>query len=170
MVWTAPLSPERLPRWRSWYRTCLPMQETYERRVRSLGGEDPLEKGMAPTPAFLPGESPWTEEPGRLQSTGSHRVGHDWIDWAWHPPPQSIYWSPTPQDSTEPPNVTVLGKRVFKGVIKLEWILRVGSNPVWFSPCKKKRLENTHTKRQDHFNDTVEGGICKPSRDASKGN
>ena len=30
-----------------------------------------------PTPVFLPGESPWTEEPGRLQSMGSQRVGHD---------------------------------------------------------------------------------------------
>ena len=31
-----------------------------------------------PTPVFLPGESPWTEEPGGLQSTGLQRVGHDW--------------------------------------------------------------------------------------------
>ena len=31
-----------------------------------------------PTPVFLPGESLWTEEPGRLQSTGSQRVGHHW--------------------------------------------------------------------------------------------
>ena len=31
-----------------------------------------------PSPVFLPGESPWTEEPGRLQSTGSQRAGHDW--------------------------------------------------------------------------------------------
>ena len=45
------------------------MQET---RVRSLGWEDPLEQGMATTPVFLPGDSPWTEEPGGLQSTGSH--------------------------------------------------------------------------------------------------
>ena len=95
--------------------------------VRSLGWEDPLEKGMAthssilawriswivykgfpcgsagkrtacnvgnlgsiprlgkfpwsrarlPTPVFGPGESPWTEVPGRLQSMGSQRVGHD---------------------------------------------------------------------------------------------
>ena len=30
-----------------------------------------------PTPVFLPGESPWTEEPGRLQSMGSQTVGHD---------------------------------------------------------------------------------------------
>ena len=44
------------------------MQETW---VRSLGWEDPLEEGMTPhTPVFLPGESPGTEEPGRLQSMG----------------------------------------------------------------------------------------------------
>ena len=30
-----------------------------------------------PIPVFLPGESPWTEEPGRLQSMGLQRVGHD---------------------------------------------------------------------------------------------
>ena len=30
-----------------------------------------------PTPVFLPGESPWTEEPGRLQSMGSQRIGHN---------------------------------------------------------------------------------------------
>ena len=35
-------------------------------------------KAWQPTPVFLPGESPWTEEPGRLQSMWSHRVGYDW--------------------------------------------------------------------------------------------
>ena len=45
--------------------------------VRSLGWEDPLEEGMATTPVFLPGESPWTEEPGGLQSMASQKVGHD---------------------------------------------------------------------------------------------
>ena len=50
------------------------MQETY---VQSLGWEDPLEKGKTTTPVFFPGESPWTEEPGGLQSMGSQRVGHD---------------------------------------------------------------------------------------------
>ena len=49
------------------------MQET---QVQSLGWEDPLKEGMA-TPSILPGESPWTEEPGRLQSMKSLRVGHD---------------------------------------------------------------------------------------------
>ena len=44
--------------------------------VRSLGGEDPLEESMA-TPVFLPGESPWTEEPGGLQSVGLQGVRYD---------------------------------------------------------------------------------------------
>jgi len=52
------------------------MQKTQETWVRSLGQEDPLEEGMATAPIFLPGESLWTEEPGRLQSIGSQRVGH----------------------------------------------------------------------------------------------
>ena len=36
------------------------------------------EKAWQPSPVFLPGKSPWTEEPGGLQSVGSQRVGHDW--------------------------------------------------------------------------------------------
>ena len=47
--------------------------------VCSLGWEDLLEEGMATTPVFLPAESPWTEEPGRLQSIGSQRVRRDWV-------------------------------------------------------------------------------------------
>ena len=50
------------------------MQETW---VQSLGWEDSLEEGMAPTPVFLPGASPWTEEPDGLQSTRSQRARHD---------------------------------------------------------------------------------------------
>ena len=45
--------------------------------VRSLGWEDPLEEGMGTHSSILAVESPWTEEPGGLQSRGSHRVGHD---------------------------------------------------------------------------------------------
>ena len=45
--------------------------------VGSLGWEDPLEKGMAVHSSILAWEIPWTEEPGRLQSTGSQRVSHD---------------------------------------------------------------------------------------------
>ena len=37
----------------------------------------PWRRKWQPTPVFLPGEIPWTEEPGGLQSMGLHRVGHD---------------------------------------------------------------------------------------------
>ena len=49
----------------------------WETQVRSLGGEDLLEKEMATHSSTLAWRIPWTEEPGRLQSTGSQRVGHD---------------------------------------------------------------------------------------------
>ena len=45
--------------------------------VRSLGGEDPLEKEMATHSSILAWEIPWTEKPGGLQSMGLQRVGHD---------------------------------------------------------------------------------------------
>ena len=66
-----------------WYRTSLvaqmlknlwAMQETW---FWSLGGEDPLEKGMATHSSTLAWEIPWTEEPCGLQSMGSQRVGHN---------------------------------------------------------------------------------------------
>ena len=47
--------------------------------VQSLGWEDPLEKGMATHSSILSWRTPWTEEPGRLQSMGSQRVRHDWV-------------------------------------------------------------------------------------------
>ena len=46
-------------------------------RVGSLGREDPLKEGMATHSSILAWSIPWTEEPGRLQSMGSQRVGHD---------------------------------------------------------------------------------------------
>ena len=42
--------------------------------VQSLGREDPLEKGMATLSSILAWRSPWTEEPGGLQSMGSHKT------------------------------------------------------------------------------------------------
>ena len=45
--------------------------------VHSLGWEDPLEEGMATHANILAWRIPWAEEPGRLQSIGSHRVGYD---------------------------------------------------------------------------------------------
>ena len=48
-----------------------------EMQVPFLGGEDPLEEEMATHSSILAWEIPWTEEPGKLQSTGLQRVGHD---------------------------------------------------------------------------------------------
>ena len=50
------------------------MQETW---VRSLGQEDPLEKGTATHSSILAWRIPWTEEPGGLQSAGSQRFSLD---------------------------------------------------------------------------------------------
>ena len=50
---------------------------TQETWVRSLGGEDPLEKQMATHSSILAWRIPRIEEPGRLQSMGSQRVRHD---------------------------------------------------------------------------------------------
>ena len=49
----------------------------WEAQVRALGWEDPLEKKMAIHSSTIAWKIPWTEEPGRLQSMGSQRVGHD---------------------------------------------------------------------------------------------
>ena len=57
----------------------LPMQETWEMLVQSLSGEDMLEKEMATLSRILAWEIQWTEEPGGLQSIGSHRVGSSWV-------------------------------------------------------------------------------------------
>ena len=51
----------------------------WETRVRSLGREDPLEEEVAAHSITLAWKIPWMEEPGRLQSMGSQRVGHDCV-------------------------------------------------------------------------------------------
>ena len=56
-------------------------------RVRSLGWEDPLEMEMAALSSILAWKIPWTVGPGRLPSTGSQRVRHDW---ARPPPPARL--------------------------------------------------------------------------------
>ena len=49
----------------------LPLRETWETWI----GKIPWRRTWQPTPVFLPGEIPWTEKPGGLQSMGLHRVG-----------------------------------------------------------------------------------------------
>ena len=49
----------------------------WETQIRSLGQEDPLEKEMEVHSSTVAWKIPWTEEPGRLQSMGLQKVGHD---------------------------------------------------------------------------------------------
>ena len=53
------------------------MPAMWETRIQFLGQEDPLEKDMATQSSSLAWKIPWKEEPGRLQSMGSQRVGNN---------------------------------------------------------------------------------------------
>ena len=63
------------------------MQETW---AQSLGQDDPLEEEMATHSSILAWEIPWTEEPGRLQSTGSQRVRHHLVTKSIGPPGSTV--------------------------------------------------------------------------------
>ena len=64
-----------LPWWLRRQRICLQCgRHEYNPWVRKI----PWRRAWQPTLVFLPEKSPWTEEPGGLQSMGSQRVGHDW--------------------------------------------------------------------------------------------
>ena len=60
-----------------WIKNLPAMQGIQETWVQSLDLEDPLEEEMATHSSILAWEIPWTEEPGRLQSTGSQRIRKD---------------------------------------------------------------------------------------------
>ena len=81
--------------------------------VWALGWEDPLEEGMATHPSILAWEMPQTEEPGGLESMGSHRIRHDWSDLALtrgHPSLLSLPPSPPshPPGSSQSPRLGFL--------------------------------------------------------------
>ena len=65
------------PHERSWETDSL-MNVMSEEKVSGMCVYLFVRRAWQPTPGFLPGESPWTEEPGGLQSMESQRVGHDW--------------------------------------------------------------------------------------------
>ena len=86
------IEPVSLVSYVRWQADCLPLRhlgnwlvknlpakagKTRKIRVQSLGWEDPLEKEMASHSTILAWKTPWTEEPGRLQFIGWHKVGHD---------------------------------------------------------------------------------------------
>ena len=64
-----------LPCWLRWERICL---QCGKAGLDTWVGKISQKREWLPTLVFWLGESPWTEEPDRLQSTGSQRVGHDW--------------------------------------------------------------------------------------------
>ena len=72
------LSSSRASQVMRWWKVCLPMQETKETRIRSLGREDRLEEEMATRSSILTWEIPWIGAPLGLKSIVSQRVGHDW--------------------------------------------------------------------------------------------
>ena len=76
------------------------MQETW---VRSLGREDPLEKGMATHSSILAWRNPWTEEPGGLGRAGT--PGH----------PVGIHWALPERSQKKHPGLEVLGELVING-------------------------------------------------------
>ena len=55
------------------------MQDTQETQVQSLGREDPWEEEMATRSNNFAWKTPWTEEPGGLQSMGSQTAGYNFI-------------------------------------------------------------------------------------------
>ena len=77
--WKPPWSQQQASPMAQWQRIHLQMQETQETQVWSLGQEDPLGEEMSTHSSILAWKIPWTEEPGRLQSTGLQRVRHDWL-------------------------------------------------------------------------------------------
>ena len=81
-------SPSKLTTWRSLSEIILgswslvaqmvkSLPALWEIRVQSLGGENPLEKEIEAHSSILAWKIPWMQEPGRLQSVASKRVGHD---------------------------------------------------------------------------------------------
>ena len=65
-----------------WAVNCLRCRRCRRHGFDPWVGKTAWRRAWQPTPVFLPGESPWTEEPGGLQSMGLQRVWHNWSDWA----------------------------------------------------------------------------------------
>ena len=103
---------------------CLPAM--WETQVWSLGREDPLEKEMVTHSNILAWRIPWREEPGRLQPTGSQRVGHDWVTSLTH----SLRYA---DDTTLMAESEELKSLLMK--VKVEW---------------KSWLKTQHSKNEDH--------------------
>ena len=103
----------------------------------------PVEKAMAPDSSTLAWKISWTEEPGRLQSTGSLRVGHDWVT------SLSLFtfmhrrrkWQPTPVflpgESQGQGSLVAAVYGVTQSWTRLKWLSSSSPSPEWLSKCPR---------------------------------
>ena len=92
-------------------------------QVWSLGQENPLDKIKATHSSILAWRKPWTEEPGRVQSIGLHRVRHDWSNLA-HMYLESLEQTPGDTGGLNSNNLESLHPEVLEswGSISLFWL------------------------------------------------
>ena len=89
------------------------------------GLQIPWRRKWQTPPVFLPGEIPWTEEPGGLQSTGSQRVGHKWNDSACTEKEMVTHSSTLAREiswTEEPGFATLAGSERVKHNLATEWM------------------------------------------------
>ena len=132
------------------------VEENYHRKLTTSRAS--VEKAVAPHPRTLAWKIPWTEEPGRLQSTGSLRVGHDWAT------SLSLFtfmhwrrkWQPTPVFLPGESQGRGAWWAAFYGVTESQTRLRRLSSSSRGSERARNRGEGgvTITKRRD----VIEGG------------
>ena len=107
-----------------------------ELQVQSLGREDPERRKWLPTPAFFPGKIPWTEEPGGLQSMGSHRGRYNLVTTAAAAKSRQSYLTLCDPIDGSPPGSAVPGILQAR---TLEWVAISFSN-AWKWKVKGKSL------------------------------
>ena len=104
LIWGHIWGLSGLPCWLRWLRICLQCRRP---GFNPWVGKIPWVRVWQPTPVFSPGESPWTEEPGRLEYMGSQRVGHDWV--TKHSTAHEVYlWGSTTETTGDP--LAIVGK------------------------------------------------------------
>ena len=121
------------------------LPEMQETQIRSLGWENPLEKGMAIHSSTLAWRIPWTEEPGRLPSTGSKRVRQDWVTNIWIFPGSSDDKASATMQETQ---VQSLGQ---EDLLKKEMVT-YSRTPAWKIPWIEEpgRLQSIVSQRVGH--------------------
>ena len=115
-------------------------------------GKIPWRRAWQPTPVFLPGESPWTEKPGGLLSTGLERAGHDWSNLTcMHTSTVYQYQSPSSSHLLLHPHFSLFPLLVSMSVFYMcvstsASQIRSSIPETWFS--FKKRLDENFWRRQ----------------------